>query len=285
MMRLLARLTRFVFKLLVLAVVVLMVAAVFQNVSPLTADEIRRKSDEANQSAAVNVPHGFDNGAHRNAALDLFTKVERNQELSDAESARYRVAYQTIIFEKQSTLRRFDSSLTVLADVEMDRPNNVGGSGISGHHDHHDASVRANLASLTRELAALDGAPVLRARFGALAYKDLSDILAHLGTVPHTKSTPYRAPDRPLGEIERLGEESLRAFKAAQFARVNSRDYWTAVFAGLDRFDQLAAAVQQTVNSKLNPLEQRISGRWGGVPSLGPWLLVSSEPRRRRAAN
>lgn len=282
MSRRLARLARLMLGVSVVAIVMLAVAAAFQDVTPLTADEIRRKADEVNQAAAVNIPHGFDNGARRNAALELFTRVERNQELSDEDSARYRAAYQAIIFDKQSTLRRFDRNLTVLTDVDMDRANNVGGNGIAGRHDHHDASVRSNLASLTKELAALDGVPLLRARFGAQAYKDLSDILAHLGTVPHTKSTPYVPPGHALTEVERIGEESLRAFKAAQFARVNSPGYWTAVFHGLDLFDQLASTVQRTVDGKLTRVERKMSGRWGSVQSLGPWLTVGSEPRRRR---
>lgn len=272
---------------LIVVVAVFIVAVVFlwrQNVTPLTPQQIRRQVDEVNQAAGINVPHAFDNGATRQSALDLFTKVEQSQPLTEQESARYRVIYQGIILSKQATLRRFDRNLTVMSDVDMDKPNNVGGLGIGGSHDHHDMSVRSNLADLNAEVAAIRMSHFTptRVRNAIVAYKDLSDVLAHLATVSHTKSTPYRPPSRGVSDIEQIGEESLREFKSVQFAPVNSDAYWAAMFRALTQFDALALRVQQDIDGELSSAEQRLAGRWGSVQSLGPWLATGTTPRRYR---
>jgi len=274
--------------LLVLVALVLLAGATcvgVQDVTPFSADAIRRKTDEINQAAAITVPHGFDDGAVRHQHVPLFEAVEQGRELSSAESTEYRRAYQDIIFRKQSTLRRFDRQLTVLPNVDMDRPNNVGGLGIEGSHDHHDASMRANLLALEAELQTIEApASSSRARVWAAisAYKNATDILSHLATVPHTKSVAYRPPPAAPTEIEQQGELLLQDFKQAQFAPVNGTEYWAALWRGLDRFDLLLLRVQTTVNSGLSATERRLAGRWDSTQSLGRWLTNGTTPRRYR---
>jgi hypothetical protein len=267
-----------------LAVILLGGALWREDVTPWTADQIRTRVDEINQAAGITLPHDFDNGAIRRTAPDLFTKVERNAPLTDEESARYRVLYQGIILSKQALLRRFDRNLTVMIDVEMDRPNNVGGYGIAGSHDHHDASVRSNLADLDAELAAIHASQFTPTRVlnAILAYKDLSDILAHLATISHTKSTPYRRPAGAVDDVTRLGEDTLGEFKTVQFASVNGPEYWTSMFRALDAYDRLVLRVQNDIDSALSPIERKLAGRWGSVQSLGPWLAAGRPARRYR---
>ncbi len=273
--------------LLIVAAAALAVFLWREDVTALTPADVRRQVDEINEAAGVTVPHGFDDGAVRQTALPLFLRVERDQPLTDADSRSYRVLYQGIILSRQATLRRFDRNLTVLTDVDMDRPNNVGGNGIAGSHDHHDVSVRSNLADLTAEVATVQhsGFTPTRVRNAILAYKDLSDTLAHLATVSHTKSTPYRPRVGPASEIESLGEESLREFKTVQFAAVNSPEYWRAMFRALDRFDALALRVQHDLDASLTPVERKLAGRWGSPQSLGPWLAKGTTARRYRSTS
>jgi hypothetical protein len=271
---------------LVAAAVLLAAVTVFvQATAPLSPETVRRKTDEINQAAAVTVPHAFNGGAVRNAHLRLFEAVEQGKELSAADSAEYRRAYQEIIFRKQQTLRRFDHQLTVIPDLEMDRRNNVNGLGVEGAHDHHDASMRANLLALETALRAIQDPKTssgLRVRSAISAYKDTTDILTHLGTVPHTKSTEYRAPAGPLSELQTQGEAMLQDFKQAQFAAVNGPAYWSALWRGLDRFDQVLLRVQAAVHGRLSPAEERLAGRWDSAQSLGRWLTDGSTARRYR---
>lgn len=275
---------------LVLAVTVLVAFALLatvtlQEAAPLEPDVIRRKTDEINQAAAVDVPHAFDGGAVRAANLSLFEQVERGAELTADDSVRYRTIYQDIIFRKQSTLRRFDGQLTILANVEMMRPNNVGGLGIAGSHDHHDASMRANLHSVEQALKAIEDpgtGTVTKVASAIRLYKDTTDILTHLGTVPHTKSTGYHPRPPSRSPLEPHGEMMLQAFKQAQFAPVNSAAYWEALWRGLDSFDELILRVQARVNRRLSPAEVRMAGRWDSAQSLGRWLTNGSPARRYR---
>ena len=272
------------------AVVCLVVVyLVFEPTAPLGADQTRRRDDEVNQAAAINIPHGFARGKLRAEEPLLTSKVEHDIVLDDAESAGYRAAYQQIILLEQPTLHRLDRNLTVMNNVQMDRPNNIGGIGIAGSHDYHDQSVRSNLNDLTEEVNAAENpanSSLTKVWSAILAYKDLSDTLSHLATMPHTKSTAYLPPAfKPIGyQIE--GEAILRDFKSAQFASINSDAYWANLWRGLDRYDLLAIDVQTRLHRALTPFQRHLAGRWDSVQSLGPFLAQHAVPRRyRRATN
>jgi hypothetical protein len=275
--------------LLGLVVIVVVLAVVLQTTDPFAPAELRRVIDEANQSVAIEVAHGLDGGKARRTQAALFDKVERGEELDERDSAAYRVAYQGVLEEARPRLASFDHDLTPATDVEMERPNNVGGSGIAGIHDHHDFSTRANLADLGRELAEVtrSGASgAAKIRNAILAYKDLADVIGHLGTVPHTKSTPYLPPmagsSTGSSWVEQDGEALLAAFKKAQFAPVGSPAYWTSLFAALDRYDDLILRVQAEVNGHLGPLGRKLVGRFGSWQSLGFVMVRPAHARRYR---
>jgi hypothetical protein len=240
-----------------------------------TSDQVRRRVDALNEAAAVKTPHHkFAGDEVRQRHTALLDKVERGIELTPAESADYRVVYQGILKEEQRSLKLFDWDLTVLTDVGMRQPNNVGGQGIEGAHDHHDVSSRENFAGLKSNIEAIQTASGLfaspsRVVNAAAAYKALSDIVFHLGTVPQTKSVSYVAPEGSSTDpLTELFEAYLDLFKKAQFEPVNSPDYVRNVHAGLERYDRLVLDVQDEIYRRLGPWERTLAGRWGSWQSL-----------------
>lgn len=263
----------------------LVACVVSENTDPLTPDEVRTRDDEVNQASSVNIPHNFAGGKLRTEEPALTSKVEQDALLSESESSVYRSEYQQIIRLEQPMLRRIDRNLTVMEDVQMSRPNNVAGYGIAGSHDYHDESVRSNLYDLTKEVESAENptSPSVTKIWSAiLAYKDLSDTLSHLATVPNTKSTAYLPPVAPSIGYQGEGETILKHFKDAQFAPVDSNAYWTSIWQGLDGYDSLAMDVQVRLYRSLNPVERHLAGRWGSVQSLGPFLATRATPRRSR---
>src|SRR4051812_44555518 len=123
------------------------------NPAPLRAAEITDEVDQLNDEAMVQGPHfRFASAELRKQHSALFTKVERGEVLSVPEAMQYRTLYQGILLGQQSFFQRFDRELKVLTDVGMSDSNNVGGTGIAGSHDHHDASARSNYEDLRVQL-------------------------------------------------------------------------------------------------------------------------------------
>jgi len=253
-----------------------------------TALEISERVDLLNENAAVTTPHHTLGKKTREANLALFEKVERGQPLSADESAAYRVLYQSILKDKQSELRLIDHQLTVLTDFMPNEENNVGTLGIAGSHDHHDASAAENLAELRRDLERIEQASGVTASFSRVraaisAYKNLTDIIEHMGTAPQTKSVPNQ-PQTPTDELKQLFESMMVHYKRAQFEPVNSPAYVTEVHLALDSYDAIVAIVQDRIYGHLGPLERSLSGRWGSWRSLGPSLRKVSATRIPRRA-
>jgi len=241
-----------------------------------TASEISQRVDLLNEKAAIDTPHHTLGKKTREANLALFEKVERGDALSEDESAKYRVLYQSILNDKQHELSLLDGELTVLTNYKLDEKNNVGSMGIEGSHDHHDASAGANMVALWEDLAKLDQAEgalssYSRVRAALAAYKDLDDIVLHMATAPQTKSVP-RVPQRPADELQAQYEPMMLHFKNAQFAPVNSPVYIAEVHQALDNYAALVVLVQDHVYDKLGPFERSLVGRWGSWRTLAPPL-------------
>ena len=224
----------------------------------------------------------------REANLALFEKVESGQPLSAEESAAYRVLYQSILKDKQSELELIDHQLTVLTNFRPEENNNVGTHGIEGSHDHHDSSAAANLSALRGDLVRLEQASGVTASFTRVraaisAYKNLTDIIEHMGTAPQTKSVPNE-PQAPVDELQQQFESMMVHYKRAQFEPVNSPAYVTEVHLALDSYDALVTLVQDRIYGHLGPLERSLSGRWGSWRSLGPPLgdVSARFPRKAR---
>ena len=241
-----------------------------------TPQEISDLTDILNEAASVIAPHKSLGKKIRFENFPLFEKVEKGIELSEAESAEYRRHYQQIVLNNQLFFWSYDHQVTAMPDVGMDLPNNAGGQGIAGNHDHHDASARINLDLLKGNLARIDAASGVLASPARIlaaikAQKNLTDLMLHFGTVPQTVSvhyveTPVAAGDTLAANFEAM----LREYKTAQFAPVNSPAYWNAIHAGLAAYDKLIIEVQDHVRSKLGPVERTLAGRWLAWQSLTP---------------
>lgn len=241
-----------------------------------TPAEITGLVDILNEAASVIVPHKTLGKKIRYEHLGLFEKVERGTELSEAETAEYRRFYQQIVYNNQLFFWSYDHQVTVLPDIGMNMSNNVGGSGIAGEHDHHDVSARANLALLQGNLVRIDAASgysgsLVRIFSAIKAYKNLTDLMLHFGTVPQTVSVTYIAETfDPNDQMAAEFETVLREYKTAQFAPMNSPAYVNALHAALAAYDRMIILVQDHIYAKLGPVERTLAGPWLSWQSLTP---------------
>jgi hypothetical protein len=244
--------------------------------SPWTPDEVRRRVDGLNERAAVTSVHGIlaSRAAHERHGA-LLNKVQKGVELTAVESAEYRDLYQAILADNQRLLGFLDWNLAILTDVGMARPNNIGGLGIEGAHDHHDASARSNFTDV---LSALDAIRTASGPFSSMTriknamstYKNLTDIILHLGTAPQTKSVGYAPAEQTAqGPLPGAFEAHLQSFKRAQFEPVNSPAYVRHLHEALRGYDRLVLDVQDVVLRHLGPWERTFAGRWGSWQSFG----------------
>jgi hypothetical protein len=241
-----------------------------------TAAEIGARVDLLNEKAAIDTPHHDLGKKIREQNLALFEKVESGQQLTDGESADYRVLYQSILRGKQSEFKKIDHELVVMTNFMPQANNNVGTQGIEGSHDHHDASAAANLVALREDLRRLEQADgvtgtLTRVRAAIAAWKDLDDVILHMATAPQTKSVP-RAPEGASDELQAQFEPMMAHYKRAQFEPVNSAAYAAEVHAALDSYDALVVLVQDRIHAHLGPMELSMAGRWGSWRSLAPSL-------------
>jgi hypothetical protein len=241
-----------------------------------TPQEIAALSDVINEASSIIVPHKTLGKKIRFENLVLFERVEDGEELSQAESARYRKLYQQIILNNQTFFWSYDHQVTPMPDVGMEMNNNAGGKGIAGNHDHHDLSARANFDLLKGNLATLETASgftgtLVRIFATAKAHKNLTDLMLHFGTVPQTVSVSYIPTEVAAGDMLATNFETmLREYKTAQFAPVNSPAYANALHSGLAAYDKMILEVQDRVRSKLGPVERTLAGQWLSWQSLTP---------------
>lgn len=261
--------------------------AAHYNPAPLGAAEITKEVDQLNDEASVQGPHfKFADSDLRRQHLALFTKVERGEVVSDSDAIQYRLLFQHILDGQQSFFRRFDKELSVLTDVGMSDANNVGGKGIAGAHDHHDASARSNYADLRAQLDRIAGtrSSAVSVYHGILAYKDTRDILFHLAPAAHSKSVPYVPPTAPPRDtLDTLFETLLREYKLAQFEPINSPLFRQHVIVALDNYDALVQEVQRRVYAHQSPVQRTITGTFTGWQSLNFHVPHKSPPRISRA--
>ena len=241
-----------------------------------TPTEISALVDILNEASSVIVPHKTLGKRIRFENLALFERVEKGEELSEADTAKYRELYQQIVLNNQFFFHSYDHQVTVMPDVGMQMANNIGAMGIHGNHDHHDVSARANLELLKGNLAKIDNASgysasLVRIVTAAKAYKNLTDMMLHFGTVPQTVSVPYVPTEfDPNDRLSAEFETVLREYKTAQFAPMNSPAYVNALHAALNAYDRMIIQVQDHVHSKLGPIERTLAGRWLAWQSLTP---------------
>lgn len=247
---------------------------------PLASGFISNHVTALYQAASIWVPHfEIDNGQLRNQHKPLFEKVEQDLPLSEIECENYRKLYQDLLLKNQHRFGQLDTQLSVVENLAMTEKNNVGGFGVEGKHDHHDLSSRNNFTEIHKSVHYLQQNShnkdwifsLSRVEQALSIYKNLNDVLFHLGTVPHTKSVAHIPLDVDAGEpMQKLFESMLFHFKQAQFLVINSPEYREQLKLALDEYQQLVEMNQRIVHENLSSLELKLVGNWGGWRSLTP---------------
>lgn len=242
-----------------------------RHAAPLSRAEIDDLTERFFHYATV----GF---VHRNYVGDArphFGCVEAGLQLSDAQSREYREAVWHFLASQQSFFARLDAQLTLADDICLAKPNNQGGLGVVGRHDDHDTSANRNMQAIDAALSEMaDANPLRRIVLAHGAYKNLMDLMVHFG--PMAQSVGVRQPRSGSGWP--AYDRAFSAFKTAQFSRVNSADYQSAVAQGLVAYGDLVETVQARVRLHNGPVLNAITGNFLSRRSLAPNL--AAEPRR-----
>ena len=254
------------------------VAMAAQDSRPFTPPELAQRAEALFRYGAVEVPHGL---LPKDAPeAPLFARVAAGEVLDVADSTRYRRAFQDVLLSRQWLFRLLDDDLCLATDHAPDRPNNVGGAGIAGRHDLHAASAGANAEALAAALDRMDQTgPLGRIAAAQEAYKDLTDLMVHLAPAVH--SVVLDEPPPALVSDPVLSQAFAGFYTAmteAAFAPVGGPAYTAAIARAQTAYAGLAAHVQTRVTARLNPLEQRIAGRWLAVQQVQPQLTLPADP-------
>lgn len=247
------------------------------NKAPHTAVEVARLSDRLLEFGAVDFVHASYDGAE----IALFECVAAGQPLSPDQSIRYRKSYQAALLEKQGLFARLDQNIELRQDEGMQSPNNAGGTGIKGLHDHHDGSASNNIANIAGNLQRLETAgPLRRAVLANDIYKDLTDLMVHLAPAVHSVGL---VPLDPLPAQTHPDYSAFyKAMKQAQTAPVNSAPYWAALDAAKVAYGALLEDVQHKVRAANSPLLHAVSGRWLALQTVAPRLSETSPSAEKR---
>lgn len=243
---------------------------------PLTEAQVQVRVAALLRYGAFDIPHQLAGPDHPDAALIL--RAAADQELSAAESRRYRRSIQAVLAKHQMRFAFLDNNIVFVINAGPGNPNNCGGLAIEGRHDLHAASALSNFVEMEDSLAKLKTAgPLGRIRHANRAYKNLTDIMVHLA--PATQSVvldmlptlPATASANRAAQFETF----RRAMQTASFAPVGSAKGKAALATAVLAFTRLVLDVQGDVTAKLSPLEQRIAGRWLSLQSVSPRLQVA----------
>lgn len=274
------RLANYLIHLVFWCLLVLVCSLSFTSVPvPLTPKFISGHVDVLYDAASIWVPHfEIDDGQLRNQHQPLFEKVEKDLPLSERECENYRNLYQALLLQNQHRFGLLDAQLSVVENLAMTEKNNVGSFGVEGKHDHHDLSSRNNFTEIHKSIHYLQQNSrnkdwifsLSRVEQALSIYKNLNDVLFHLGTVPHTKSVVYIPANAGAEPMQKLFESMLFHFKRAQFLVINSPEYREQLKLALEEYQQLVEMSQRIVHENLSPLELKLVGNWGGWRSLTP---------------
>lgn len=245
------------------------------------ASEIALLSDRLFEFGAIDYVHGRYDGANK----ALFDCVAQGKTLSEAQSKAYRRTYQAQLLHDQAHFVRLDKNLQLRRDQGMTLPNNAGGHGIAGQHDHHDASASDNLQDIARALNGLQTAGFVARTFAANGiYKDLVDLMVHMAPAVHTVGlmTGDPLPDIAHTRLRESYQRFYRQMKKAQSVPLNSQDYWMAIEEGLAAYGDMVALIETEVWQWNGPLSHAISGRWLSLQTIAPPLSEDSPSAQAR---
>ncbi len=270
------RLFKYTFFTLLFAIVAGTGYLLTQPCTPYTRAEIRSLTDRLNEEAAVRVPHhSLMPDDMREAHADLIARVDKGEELTAEETLDYRKLGLANLYQSQTFLSYLDMNFQTRKDHGMEMKNNVGGHGIEGTHDHHDASARANFDEILTRLDGLKDQNFLSRIWSTITiYKNTADLVIHMGPAPQSVSIPYTPPPEPWSDPEMgaLFETMLMGYKETQFAPVNSAAYVTPLHTALDAYDQLVYSIQSKVAPQMGWADCRIAGNWLSIQQVAPQL-------------
>lgn len=242
--------------------------------------EIEMLTDRLFEFGSVSFVHNGYTGPH----VDLFDCVRAGNTLTKAQSALYRSLYQGVLYDRQALFSRLDQDLQLRENEGMTKPNNTGGYGILGMHDHHDASATRNAASLWQALEDLAQAGLPeRVVMANDIYKDLTDLMVHMAPAVHSVGLI------PFDEVPEGVPASYTAFysamKAAQVAPINGPLYWTAIDAAQNAYAEMVLDVQRDVRRWNGAAAHMLSGRWLALQTIAPRLSYESPASASRRTN
>ncbi len=240
------------------------------NRNPIPAQDIRVAVDKLFHFSTIGFVHPRMDGAH----ADLFACVAAGKRLNDAQSIRYRRAYQAFLLSQQKLFSRLDEDLQIRQDHQMQEPNNIGELGIAGKHDHHDSSAVANFVDLVGASDELRQSSAMhRAWLANGMYKDVLDFMVHMGPAVHSvgliEDDPVPETDSPFGAPFK---RYYQAMKRAQNAAINSSEYYGAIEDALTAYASLVGAVQEKVDTHNGMVLTALSGRFLSLQTIAPRL-------------
>jgi len=249
-----------------------------QNRTPHTSAEIALLTDRLFEFGAVDFVHAKVGGEH----APLFDCVAKGLVLTPAQSRAYRTAYQAMLLDNQRLFTVLDANLELRQDAGLGQPNNTGGTGIAGLHDHHDASAANNAVEIAQQLDALKtSGHIKRIALANDIYKDLTDLMVHMAPAAHSVGL-LEMQEEGLGQSPTAYESFYRAMKAAQDTAINSAGYWQAVDTALAAYAVLVLDVQAEVRATNGAMVHAVSGQWLSLQTVAPRLGTSSPSAKDR---
>ncbi len=265
------------FGLAAVAIVLPATAVIIAPWQPMTPQQISAHVAALHRYGAIDVPQDMAGPDHPQRAL--MQRVAAGQALDETQSARYRIAIQSVLARHQTMFRLLDNNIVFATDVGPNAANNCGGFGIAGRHDLHSASASSNFAELEASLAALSQRGFWgRIRHANRAYKSLTDLMVHLApaSVSVMQADQPPLPENANPDRAAAFDTFRRAMAEAGFSAINSPAHNASIAGATRAFETLVRQVQMAVTSRLSPFEQRLAGRWLAPQSISPRLNLGT---------
>jgi len=264
-----------------IAVLAVFATSFVSNRAPLSAGTVAVFSDRLFEFSATEFVHSGYAKDDSRSGQTLFECVIEGRVLTHEQSTAYRTLVQGWLLEKQGLFERLDADIALRTDEGMNVANNVGGMGIPGTHDHHDASAAHNAHDIQSNLARLaEVGPLRRVHLANDIYKDVTDIMVHLAPAIH--SVGLLKEDAVSAIDDEVFVQLYRAMKQAQAANINSEQYWRAIDDAMIAYQSYVLKVQADVRAQNGAVLHALSGQWLSLQTIAPRLSEDSPGSIRR---
>lgn len=246
-------------------------------------NDIKQLTAQLFEYGSIRFIHQQTNNGIDKPVARLFSKVSSGAILDKKESCLYRSIYHQMVADKQSLFSLLDSNTEIVINFAPTAANNCGGKGVAAKHDIHDLSAKKNYADIVANIASLQHSNKIAriAQINSLN-KNLIDLMMHFAPSTHTIGVHHaRFSLQTSSPISSHYITMINGFKAAQFAPVNSCDYWTSIDTALSAYQQIVMQVQTQIWDNSSNIERKIAGRWLSTQTLSP-VINKTEKRRTR---